>query len=252
MLSKNKAKFVRSLQLRKYRQKYHKIVVEGVKIVKDLLLDDLGAVDTIIAVPEWLEENNRLIGAHIEAIECDARDLSSISSLKTPNDVLAVMEMPDHLDQIDIANEQLCLYLDSVRDPGNLGTILRTADWFGIRHVYMSTDCVDVYNPKVIQSSMSSVLRVKVGYVEQTTLLENEALHIIATALEGEPLNNDNRPQRGILVMGNESKGVNPDLIRRANQLISIPGDRRLGAESLNVAVATGIVLSKIYAGKNE
>lgn len=244
MLSKNKAKFIRSLQLRKYRQKYHKITVEGVKIVNDLLLEGLARVDMICATESWLSEFGESLPPGIEVIESSDKDLAGISSLKTPNEVIAVVEIPKSDTSTDVARKSICLYLDAVRDPGNLGTIIRTADWFGIKHVFLSPDCVDLYNPKVIQSSMSSIFRVSTTTLERQKLISANDVELYATSLNGHPISEITPPESGIIIMGNESQGISSELQERAQHKIKIPGDKSLGAESLNVAVATAVVLA--------
>jgi len=244
MLSKNKAKFIRSLQLRKYRQKYHKITVEGVKIVNDLLRDDLTRVETIYATESWISEFGESVPDGVELIEASEKDLASVTSLKTPNEVLAVVDTPSWDTSIDIARKSICLYLDAVRDPGNLGTIIRTADWFGVRHVFLSPDCVDLFNPKVIQSSMSSVFRVSAKTLEREELISANDLDVYATSLDGHSISDITPPKSGIIIMGNESQGISPTLLESVKRTIKIPGDKSLGAESLNVAVATAVVLA--------
>ena len=242
MLSKSKAKFIRSLQLRKYRQKYHKIVVEGVKIINDLLTEGLAPVDSVYATEQWLRDNGALIPDTVEAVEVTERELKTITGLSTPNEVLAVVDMPDHDISPAAATSRLCLYLDEVRDPGNLGTLFRTADWFGINEIFLSPGCVDPYNSKVMQSSMSSIFRVKWTVVESVQLFEGISCY--AAVMDGTPVTEIGRRDRGILVLGNESRGVGEDILSLDPQLVTITGARRLGAESLNVAVAGGILMS--------
>jgi TrmH family RNA methyltransferase len=244
MLSKNKAKFIRSLQLRKYRQKYHKFTVEGVKIVNDLIREKLARVDLICATDTWISRYGSHIPEDIEVIPVSPKELGKVSSFKTPNEVLAVADMREGTIPVETAQEEICLYLDAIRDPGNMGTILRTADWFGVRNVFVSPDCVDIYNPKVIQSSMASIFRVNVTTLESDVLIAHSALGIYASSLEGKPLPDVIPPKSGFIVMGNESQGTSESLQNHATERIRIPGDKKLGAESLNVAVATGIILA--------
>ena len=247
MLSKSKAKFIRSLQLRKYRQKYHKITVEGVKIVNDLLTEQLADVDMLVATSEWLAQNAELIPDRTEEVEVTDGELKSISGLSAPNQVLAVVSTRDHELSPDTCKDQLCLYLDGIRDPGNLGTLFRTADWFGINDIFLSPDCVDPYNPKALQSSMSSVFRIKWKVLEDISTLAGSDIY--AAVMDGKPMDQIGQRASGLLVLGNESRGVSQDMCNIATELITIPGNRKLGAESLNVAVAGGILMAGLTLG---
>lgn len=170
----------------------------------------------------------------------DDKQLEQISSLKTPNKVLAVVRQFTH----ELPSEkEFCLALDGVQDPGNFGTILRIADWFGVRHIIYSQDTVEVYNPKVVQASMGAIFRIKTHQVDLKKYLSNYKGKIYGALLEGENVYQANLQKDGILLMGNEGNGISKDLIPLITDKISIP---RLGeAESLNVAVATGILVSE-------
>ena len=247
MLSKSTIKYVRSLRQQKYRQKYHKIVVEGVKTVHDILSHNLLQVEVIFGTGHWIETHAKLHPAHLPLTTAvDDHELSGLSSFTTPQHVLAVCEMPDHAADPGSVQHEICLYLDGLRDPGNVGTVFRVADWFGIRNLFLAPDTVDPFNPKVIQSSMASLFRVKWMECELSTLMAQPGTHIFVTALNGVNLYECELPDRGLIVLGNESTGVRglpPD--SHGVQYISIPDKFRLGAESLNVAVAAGIICAE-------
>ncbi len=246
MLSKSTIKYVRSLRDQKYRQKYHKIVVEGVKTVHDVLTSRLLTVETIYATQSWIDENSSVFQTfHPLFVEVREHELEAISSLITPQQVLAVCEMPEHTAEPNQVLTELCLYLDGIRDPGNMGTIFRIADWFGIQHVFLAEDCVDPFNPKVIQASMGSLFRIQWAEYPLKQLLEIQGVQAYATALDGESIYSHQLSNMGLIILGNESSGIrefqHDDRIHR----IAIPNTFCLGADSLNVAVAAGIVCSE-------
>ncbi len=242
MLSKSKGKFIRSLQLRKYRQKYHKIVVEGIKILNELLDEYPDCIVTICGQNDWYKDFADSTPESCEVILVSEREMKQLSSFKTPPPVLAVVEpFSQEATRADVVGD-MCLYLDAIRDPGNLGTIFRIADWFGIRSIFLSPDSVDPYNPKVIQSSMASIFRVKWAHAELGDLVGEEQLTVLAATMDGKPMSDFSALPNGLLVLGNESRGVSEDALKYATDCISIPGSHKLGAESLNVAVAAGIL----------
>jgi TrmH family RNA methyltransferase len=246
MLSKSKGKFIRSLQLRKYRQKYHKIVVEGIKILNELLDEYPDIVITICAQEECSEKFERYTSESREVIIVSEREMKQISSLKNPPPVLAVIEHRDSPASPQDAVSGLCLYLDAIRDPGNLGTIFRIADWFGIQTIFMSPDTADPFNPKVIQSSMASVFRVKWAYMDLGDVLKEANVPVLASVIDGKSMSEVGAMQNGLLVLGNESRGISSEILEQVTDTISIPGDDKLGAESLNVAVAAGILCAHL------
>ena len=250
MLSKGKITLIRSLKLRKYREKYNKVVVEGTKVVNEVLRETPAAVDILCVTPRWIEANsipeevperNRFVVA--EPV------FKQISSFKTPSPVLAVIR-PESVDpDPEEALKSVCLYLDGIRDPGNLGTILRIADWFGYHDVFLSEDCVDVYNPKVIQASMGSVFRIRWGRCPLSTWNDMEGLNTILTLLEGIPVQKFTFPGNGLLILGNESEGVRSQKIPGRKLEITIPAALNTRADSLNVAVAAGILCAYARLG---
>jgi len=239
MLSKNQIKYIKDLSRKQVRTQERKFVVEGEKLIAELLSNGV-FVDELYALEHWAEKHQSLNVTIISE-----KELSRISQLKTPNKVLAVVPMFD--DQLEMETcAGLTLFLDRINDPGNLGTIIRMADWFGIGQIVCSENSVDVYNAKVIQSSMGSVFRIPVYYREGVSFLKEYAeIHpehpIVGAAMSGTTLNEYPVPQNGILVMGSESHGIHQDIEKCLQDTITIP---RFGeAESLNVAMATGIIL---------
>lgn len=247
MISKNKIKYIRSLELKKNRNKEGLFVAEGHKVVDDLLA--LRPAKLIVATGEWL------IGKHFnertEVIEVTDEELKKVSFLQHPQQVLAVFEQ-DSLNVLDVSEidvTELSLALDGVQDPGNLGTIIRIADWFGITHIYCSHETADVYNPKVVQATMGSIARVSVRYGDLQALIDNlpEGTPVYGTLLDGENIYHQELDNKGIIIMGNEGKGISPALAKKVNKRLLIPNfpEGRATADSLNVAIATAITCSE-------
>ncbi len=250
MISKNKIKYIHSLELKKNRNKEGKFVAEGHKVVGDLLT--LQTADLIIATADWL--HGKHFGAETEVIEVTEEELKKVSFLQHPQQVLAVFRQAPHAlkdmaDELRPKGYELSLALDGVQDPGNLGTIIRIADWFGISHIYCSEDTADVYNPKVVQATMGSIARVKVQYGDLLELIESlpADIPIYGTLLDGDNIYEQPLENRGIIVMGNEGKGISPTLAKRVNHKLLIPNfpEGRATADSLNVAIATAITCSE-------
>jgi RNA methyltransferase, TrmH family len=242
MLGKSKIKYIQSLGQKKFRDEAGLFIAEGPKIVKELLESDPGLVKQVYAVNEWIIRNRNL-PAGIQVEEISDLELEKISQLKTANQVLALSSQLKN-EEIRL-NGQLSLALCGIQDPGNLGTIIRIADWFGVTQVICSTDSADVYNPKVIQSTMGSIARVSVFYTDLFQLLSaNGDIPVFATVLDGKDVNDIKKPEEGILLIGNESRGIPAEILQLAGERITIPKKGR--AESLNAAVATGIILSKL------
>lgn len=244
MLSANQQKFLTSLYVKKYRQMYRKFIVEGEKMVAELFRQSRMAVSAVYGLERWAEANAALLQPFFEKFNLVTEaELKKISALSTPNQVLAVVEMPETpLHWADL-RAGYGFYLDGIQDPGNLGAILRVADWFGIRAVYCSSDSVDVYSPKVVQSGMGAFLRVPAYEVELNTLLEQmPGLPLLGAALDGENVFKAALPGHGLLVIGNEGKGMRPATEALLTRRLTIPKAAAGGAESLNAAVATGIL----------
>ena len=208
-------------------------VVEGEKIVNDFLNSDW-KIEQIYATKEW----------EGDAVEVSIKELERISSLKTPNKVLAIIKMPQS--KIVISGN-LVLALDSVKDPGNLGTIIRLADWFGIQHIICSQNCVELYNPKVVQATMGSLCRIQVQYSNLKSTLENMTDYkICAAVMDGKSVFSVEKSEKIIVLMGSESHGISAELLEIAHQKVTIPKSENSQAESLNVATACGIILAHL------
>ena len=244
MISKNKIKYIRSLELKKNRNKEGKFVAEGHKVVDDLLV--LQPADLNVATGEWLKGKH--FPAQTEVIEVTEEELKKVSFLQHPQQVLAVFKQATSGDY-SINTNELNLALDGVQDPGNLGTIIRIADWFGITHIYCSQDTADVYNPKVVQATMGSIARVKVEYGDLLGLVESlpDDVPVYGTLLDGDNIYQQTLENRGLIVMGNEGKGISPALAKKVNHKLLIPNfpEGRATADSLNVAIATAITCSE-------
>ena len=244
MISKNKIKYIRSLELKKNRNKEGKFVAEGFKVVDDLLA--LQPADLIVATQEWL--HGKHLADQTEVIEVTEEELKKVSFLQHPQQVLAVFKQATSGDY-SINTSELSLALDGVQDPGNLGTIIRIADWFGITHIYCSQDTADVYNPKVVQATMGSIARVKVEYGNLLALVESLPADVLVygTLLDGDNIYQQQLENRGLIVMGNEGKGISPALAKKVNRRLLIPNfpEGRATADSLNVAIATAITCSE-------
>ena len=238
-LSKNTIKWLRSLRLKKYRQKYNKFVVEGDKIALEILRQNRIAITAIYALDSWIQTNEIQLELHRSYINLISEaDLKKVSALSTPNQVLIVAELPKTTE----LSFTKALYLDGIQDPGNLGTILRIADWFGLDAVFCSEDCADLYNQKVIQASMGAFLRVPASRLSSSELLINLAYRpLIGATLEGANLFQASLPQKGILVIGSEGKGISKEIAGILESEITIPKGHG-GAESLNAGVACGII----------
>ena len=243
MLVKSKVKYIQTLGQKKFREQEGLFIAEGPKLVKELLETDAASVKEIYGVKDWMDDNRKLLNK-TSIIEITEIELEKISQLTTPNKVVAVVKQYDTTDTVTAKNE-ITLVLDNVQDPGNLGTIIRIADWFGIKQIICSTDSADMYNPKVVQSTMGSIARVKVYYTDlEEWLGSQKGISIYAASLDGENVTTMKKIKEGIIVFGNESKGISPGLLNMSTVKITIP--KKGKAESLNVAVATGIILSHI------
>lgn len=247
-LSKNTIKYIRSLHQKKFRQKYNNFVLEGDKIAREILQQAALEIEAIYALDEWITNNALLLQSQRESVHAiELTDLKKISGLTTPNQVLVIAKMPEvKLDAALVANN-LTLYLDGIQDPGNMGTILRIADWFGVPYVFCSKHCVDIYSPKVVQASMGALLRVPVLEVELSALHEQfPALPILGAVLDGKNIFKTALPANSILVIGNEGKGIGAATEALLTHRIAIPPAAHGGAESLNAAIATGIIVAAL------
>ena len=245
MLSKNKIKYIRSLELKKKRKEEQVFVAEGHKLVGDLL--GHFPCKLLIATSNWLKMNHSATANEI--IEVTQEELSRASLQKTPQEVLAVFVQPSYDLNPEVIKSSLCLALDDVQDPGNLGTIIRLADWFGIEHIFCSTGTADVYNPKTVQATMGAMARVCVHYLSLTDLLRtaDADIPVYGTFLDGNDMYGTELSPNGLIVMGNEGKGISRDVASLINRKLYIPNypPERNTSESLNVAVATAIVCAE-------
>ena len=250
MISKHKANFIISLQKKKTREEEKLYVIEGDKLVKEFLEASV-PVKMLIAKPEFLNSLPLVLKEGIaEVITASYEELKKISSLKTPHNALAVVEMPDLKMDLKSLGDNLSVALDTVQDPGNLGTIIRAAAWFGIRNIYCSPDCVDVYNPKVIQASMGAILHVNVFYTDLRSLLEtalSNKIKVFGALVDGESIYSYKLDNKGIILLGNESKGISEELMPYVTDRIMIPkiSDAQSGIDSLNVSMAASVIFSE-------
>lgn len=255
MLSKNKARFIISLQKKKTREDEGLFVIEGDKLVREFLSAGI-TVKTLIAKREFINALPSLLKESVEEFEeASYEELKHVSTLKTPHNAMAIVNIPEHhLVTEDLLNE-LCVALDFVQDPGNLGTIIRAAAWFGIRNIVCSNDCVDVYNPKVVQATMGAILHVNVYYSDLKTFVSQAAeknIPVYGTLLTGESIYSQKLGNRGIIILGNESRGISDELLPFITDKIMIPGVSRArpGIESLNVGMAASVVFSEFLRRK--
>ena len=244
MLSKNKIKYIRSLELKKNRKEERVFVAEGHKLVGDLL--GHFPCRLLVAIPAWLEKNSKVQADEI--IEVTPDELTRASLQKTPQEVLAVFEQPTWTYDVASVSKSLCLALDDIQDPGNLGTIIRLADWFGIEHIFCSQGTVDVYNPKTIQATMGALARVKLHYCHLPSLIASlGGVPVYGTFLDGENMYGKTLTDHGLIVMGNEGNGIGEEVARLVNERLYIPNypPQRETSESLNVAVATAVICAE-------
>lgn len=249
MLSKSQVSLLQSLQHKKFRKEHGVFLVEGLKSVTEFI-QSAYTIETIYHTPAIAPKLLKL-SHNINTIEISLTILQKISSLKTPADVIAVIKVPNwpHL-KPDTLKNKFSLVLDGIQDPGNMGTIIRTADWFGMQNIICSEDTVDVYNPKVVQATMGSLSRVNVQYTNLAAILANTNMPVYGALLNGEDIYNTAFGTEGLIVMGNEGNGLRPEIIERVSKAVTIP--RFGGAESLNVAIATAIFCSEINRNKRK
>jgi TrmH family RNA methyltransferase len=249
MVEKSKKKLISSLSQKKHRDKYGLFVAEGVKLVNDLLTS--GMTSEIILGTNFGLVSKKRFQSKIEIV--DDSELRKISSLKTPQSLLAVFKKPECKFKIGDHAERLTLCLDGIQDPGNMGTIIRLADWFGINTVVCSYDTADAFNPKVVQASMGALARVEVYYTKLDNFCKQSAeqykLQIFGTFMDGENIYTTKLPKKGLIIMGNEGKGIRPAIEKEVTKKLTIPcfprNRKEEGMESLNVGVAAAIVCSE-------
>ncbi|MEI7501856.1 MAG: RNA methyltransferase [Paludibacter sp.] len=242
MISKPKIKLIASLSQKKFRDEQGLFIAEGTKLVLDLAPSFRCVL--LVANEDWLSEHRTITADEI--IDVDETELKKISNQKSPQGVLAIFEKAKYTYSIDDLNQKLNLALDDVQDPGNLGTILRIADWFGITNVFCSEHTADAYNPKTVQATMGALARVKVHVVNLPDFLKscNDKLPIYGTFMDGENIYSKTLSQQGIIVMGNEGNGISSEIEKFVSERLLIPNYPigQATSESLNVGVATALV----------
>ena len=231
MITKNQIKFIKSLSLKKNRIKEQLFIAEGEKIVSELLRSDF-EIKNIYATKEWKVNNDNIT-------QISNAELQRISNLKSPNKVLAVVQFKNNK---IIKHDGITLVLDEINDPGNLGTIIRMCDWFGVKQIICSKNTVDIFNPKVVQSAMGSAFRVQVNYIDLENYLSDIKTPIYGAFMDGKNLKEVKLPKSAHLVMGNEANGISAEINKLVTDKVAIKNIGK-SAESLNVAVATSILL---------
>jgi len=246
MVSKAKIKYVKSLQVKKYRKQEQSFVVEGAKSVQELLRSSFEVI-WVASTESFLQSHAKQLSAKkIEFVEVSANDLSLLGSFQTNDAAIAVARMKENV--LPEWKDEFGLVLDDVRDPGNLGTIIRTADWYGIKNIVASEETADFYSPKTISATMGSFCRVTIFYTNLNEYLIQNKLPVYGAFMNGSDIHQTDFGNSGLLVIGNESNGISEKVSQFVQQRITIP--RIGGAESLNAGVATGIILDTILSLK--
>jgi RNA methyltransferase, TrmH family len=241
MLSKNEIKYIQSLSQKKIRTVRQVFVVEGSKMVEEILFSKM-PVQKVFATADWLSKTSILQQRSQAVFQVVSEpELEKISQLQTPNEVLAIVPMQVPANEPN--PQQLILALDNIQDPGNLGTIVRTADWFGVHQIVANLQTADIYNAKTIQSTMGSFARVQVWYKDLKTWLPSQTM-VLGAAMQGENIFQQSAITNGVVLIGNEGKGISPALQKMITHAVHIPA--KGAAESLNAAVATGIILAQL------
>lgn len=249
MLSKNKIKLIKSLDSKKERFTQGLFVAEGDKIVTEAI-DSKFSIEFLAGTEAWFRQNKNSLANCKEKIEISEEELKKISFQKTPQHVLCLVNIPQRVLNLELIKDKLTLILDNVQDPGNLGTIIRIADWFGIEHIICNLQTADAYNPKVVQASMGAIFRVKLYYEDLDHVLpeiKKLGSTVFGTTLNGENIYKATLPSNGFIMMGNESNGIDPSRLSFLDNQLFIPfypADEKR-SESLNVAVATAIICSE-------
>ncbi len=240
MLTAHKIKIIQSLDKKKFRQKYNLFLVEGYKTIRELTNSNY-KIQEIFSVNDNVETIDRNLVTPISEAE-----LKKISFLQHPKDAVALVELPENEEEIE---SDINLVLDGIQDPGNFGTIIRLADWFGISRIICSDDTVDLYNPKVIQATMGSFTRVNIVYKNINEFLKDSNHENIGTDMIGESIYQYHFPTKMNLILGNEGNGIRPETEDLLSQKITIPRfGKSQSTESLNVSMATGIILGEIFS----
>ncbi|MGM9712756.1 MAG: TrmH family RNA methyltransferase [Prevotella sp.] len=243
MISKAKKKYIQAFGQKKHRREEHAFVAEGPKIVRDLMAVTKPLM--VVATAGWIDANNAALPPSTEVIAVTDDELRNISFLQHPQQVLAVFSQDFLATEAGLSPEGLYIALDGVQDPGNLGTIIRIADWFGVSRIFCSPETADVWNPKVIQATMGSIARVSIEYTPLDTLIDSlpDGFPVYGTLLDGDDITSADTHNHGIIIMGNEGNGISPRIRERVTHKLLIPNYPKGSptADSLNVAIATAI-----------
>lgn len=252
MISKNQIKHIQSLHLKKNREQENLFIVEGIKLVNEFVQTKSFEVKKVYATADYLQHYKGLLNSHsISYTEITTEDLKKISLQTTPNQVLAVVVAKNFELDKEALQSSVTLYLDDIRDPGNLGTIIRIADWFGIKQVVCSPNTTEVYNPKTLQASMGAILRTNVVYMVFGEFKNHtNNLPIYGALLKGENIYTSTL-KKGIVVIGNEANGISNEVLQDVSHPITIPAASNNGSESLNAANACGIICSEFFRQLN-
>lgn len=251
MISKNQLKNLKALQQKKVRKEKNLFVAEGPKVVEEFLRSGI-ACSEIYAFPAWIDEYSSL-AENTPTYEVNEKEIESITGLQVANRVVAVFETPIYtVDEINVSAKGF-IYLDRIADPGNLGTIIRLCDWFGYTQLFLSPGCAETFSPKVVQSSMGSLSRIKVFDMPLEELIAgiDKKLHVFGAFLEGDNLYSTSFKEDFILVLGNESHGISEDNFEHIHHRLTIPRHKKSSTESLNAAVAGSVILSEIFRQQN-
>jgi RNA methyltransferase, TrmH family len=252
MITRNKAKLINALRIPKYRKKYGLFVAEGTKLILELLQSDFG-IDEIYATSDWIKQHREAF-RHVDhlVIRVEQKDIDAVSSLSTPPNVMAIINIPEREIKPVLFSDAPTIMLDGINDPGNLGSIIRSADWFGIPQIVCSENTVDAYHPKVVQASMGSIFRLRIYEADLMKVLSSKAEDIPAYGafMDGKNIHHTHLNPNGIYIIGSESHGISPELTKLINHRIAIPrysrDDKSFETESLNAAVAAAIILAEM------
>lgn len=256
MISKSQKKYISQLTNKKFREKEGLFIAEGKKIIEEVLLSEI-IVEHLYASEGFLQKHSGSINSkRIKSTPITDIELKIISCLKEPDDALAICRIPEYDFTFSKNTSDLIIYIDDIRDPGNLGSIIRICDWFGVKKIICSPGTVDLYNPKTIQSTMGSFLRTNVFYMELEKLIEKQKIltgteiTIYGATMEGTNIYRENELHSGVIVIGNEANGISPKNINLIDRKICIPKTNSKGPESLNAAIATALILGEFRRRK--
>ncbi len=249
LLTNNLCRMIKSLDERKTRRKENAFKAEGTKCVLDTI--ESFSLRYLFAVREWIESHSEIsagINGVVKPMECSRQDMKKMSSLTTPTDVIAIYDIPDYRFKANAAVDNLVIALDTIQDPGNLGTIIRVADWFGVKDIICSTGTADCFSPKVIQATMGSISRIRIHYGDLPMLIKtSNATDVYGTFLDGHSISDVELNPTGVIIIGNEGNGISDVVAQHVTNRILIPSypPGSPTGESLNAAVATAITLAK-------